>query len=89
MIAKIVRRLAVLGILVSTAGSAYAQEAILSGVITDTTGGVLPGVTVTALHEATGNRFVGVTDDRGAYRIPARIGVVGQGSGAMAAYKRG
>lgn len=33
----------------------YAQEANLSGTVTDTTGGVLPGVTVVAVHEATGN----------------------------------
>ena len=35
---------------------------------------MLPGVTVTALHEATGNTFVAVTDERGIYRIPARVG---------------
>ena len=47
---------------------------MLSGTVTDSTGAVLPGVTVTAVHEATGNRFVGVTDERGVYRIPARVG---------------
>ena len=52
-----------------------AQEATLSGTVTDSTGGVLPGVTVTAVHEATGNRFVAVTDARGVYRMPARVGV--------------
>ena len=51
-----------------------AQEATLSGTVTDATGGVLPGVTITAVHEATGNTFVGVTDERGIYRIPARVG---------------
>ena len=35
---------------------------------------VLPGVTVTAVHEATGNRFEAVTDERGRFRIPARVG---------------
>src|SRR5262245_66257236 len=53
---------------------AFAQEAVLTGTITDSTGGVLPGVTVTVLHEASGNRFVAVTDERGVYRIPARVG---------------
>ncbi|HXH25859.1 MAG TPA: TonB-dependent receptor, partial [Vicinamibacterales bacterium] len=53
---------------------AAAQEAILTGTVTDQTGAVLPGVTVTALHEGTGNRFMAVTDGRGMYRIPARIG---------------
>jgi hypothetical protein len=52
----------------------YAQEAVIIGTITDSTGGVLPGVTVTALNAATGNRFTAVTDERGAYRIPGRIG---------------
>jgi hypothetical protein len=52
----------------------YAQEAALAGSVTDSTGGVLPGVTVTAVHEATGNTFVAVTDERGAFRIGARIG---------------
>jgi len=51
-----------------------AQEAVLTGTITDTTGGVLPGVTVTGIHEATGNRFLAVTDERGIFRIPARVG---------------
>ena len=53
----------------------FAQEATLSGTVTDSTGGVLPGVTVTAVHEATGNNFLGVTDARGTYRIPVRVGV--------------
>jgi hypothetical protein len=30
-------------------------EAVITGVVADTSGGVLPGVTVTAVHEATGN----------------------------------
>jgi hypothetical protein len=38
-------------------------------------GGVLPGVTVTALHEASsGNTFVAVTDTVGAFRLPMRTG---------------
>jgi hypothetical protein len=51
-----------------------AQEAVLSGTVVDSTGGVLPGVTVRAVHEATGNTFEAVTDERGFFRIPARIG---------------
>src|SRR5688500_5083269 len=54
--------------------AASAQEATIIGTVTDSTGGVLPGVTVTATHTATGNTFFFVTDDRGAFRIPARIG---------------
>jgi len=52
----------------------YAQEATIIGTITDSTGGVLPGVTVTAVHEASGITFEAVTDERGAFRMPARIG---------------
>ena len=70
----LVRRLFLLAALLALPCAAYAQEAALAGTITDSTGGVLPGVTVTAVHEATGNRFEAVTDARGAYRIPARVG---------------
>ncbi|MBI2185854.1 MAG: TonB-dependent receptor, partial [Acidobacteria bacterium] len=52
----------------------YAQEAVLTGTVTDATGGVLPGVTVTATNEATGNVFEGVTDGTGNFRIPVRVG---------------
>src|SRR5438093_6564363 len=52
----------------------YAQEAVLSGTVTDSTGGVLPGVTVQAQQDATGNTFEAVTDARGSYRMPVRIG---------------
>ena len=53
----------------------YAQEATLNGSVRDNTGGVLPGVTVTATHEAAGTTFVGVTDAAGLYRIVLRAGV--------------
>src|SRR5678809_1568402 len=54
---------------------AWAQEATVSGTITDSTGGVLPGVTITATHTATGNTFVAVTDEKGGYRVPVRVGM--------------
>ena len=53
---------------------AYAQEATLSGTVSDTTGGALPGVTVRAVHQASGNSFEAVTDERGGYRMPVRVG---------------
>src|SRR5687768_9298376 len=62
------------GALVALPVLAYAQEATLSGTVTDSTGGALPGVTVRAVHEASGNSFEAVTDERGDYRIPARVG---------------
>jgi Carboxypeptidase regulatory-like domain/TonB dependent receptor-like, beta-barrel len=61
--------------ILSLPGMGYAQEATLSGRVTDSTGGVLPGVTVSAVNEASGNSFTAVTDERGEFRIPARIGI--------------
>ena len=46
----------------------------LVGKVTDDSGGALPGVTVTAVHEATGNTFTAVTDERGEFRLPVRVG---------------
>ncbi|MEP6916430.1 MAG: TonB-dependent receptor [Acidobacteriota bacterium] len=54
--------------------AAWAQEATLGGVVTDSSGGVLPGVTVTAVHTATGNTFLAVTDEHGAFRVAVRTG---------------
>jgi hypothetical protein len=54
--------------------AASAQEATLTGTVTDSTGGVLPGVTIKAVHDATGNSFETVTDSRGQYRLPVRTG---------------
>jgi Carboxypeptidase regulatory-like domain/TonB dependent receptor-like, beta-barrel len=56
---------------------AHAQEeAVVSGRVTDSSGGVLPGVTVRAVHLSTGNAFEAVTDELGAYRMPVRVGTV-------------
>jgi len=62
------------GALLALPLTAFAQEATLSGTVMDSTSSVLPGVTVTAVHQATGNRFVAVTDGRGSFRLPVRIG---------------
>ncbi len=64
----------IIGALIATAFPAFAQEAVLAGVVTDTTGAVLPGVTVTATNTATGNAFVAVTDGTGTFRLPVRVG---------------
>jgi len=53
---------------------AFGQEAAVSGTVTDATGGVLPGVVVRAVNEATGNSFEAVTDIAGGYRMVIRIG---------------
>jgi hypothetical protein len=48
------------------------QTATLTGTITDTSGAVLPGVTVTASSEAVlGGSRTTVTDENGVYRFPA------------------
>jgi hypothetical protein len=57
------------------APSAHAQEAVLSGTITDSTSGVLPGVVIRAVNQASGNSFEAVTDGAGAFRVPLRVGV--------------
>src|SRR5262245_51612728 len=49
----------------------HAQEVGLTGTVTDSTGAVLPGVTVTATHTESGNTFVGVSDASGVYLLNA------------------
>ena len=76
MISRVVGRCFVIGaLLLAFPVPSHAQEATLTGTVTDTTGAVLPGVTVVAVNDATGNRYEAVTDDRGIYRIPSRVGV--------------
>jgi hypothetical protein len=55
--------------------AASAQEASLSGTVTDATGGVLPGVVVRAVRQDSGNSFESVTDGVGTYRLLVRVGV--------------
>src|SRR5213593_4053502 len=52
----------------------FAQQATIAGTVTDTSGGVLPGVTITIVHDETGNTFEAVTDAQGQFRIPVRVG---------------
>ena len=53
-------------------GAAYAQEqrGSMEGVVRDTSGGVLPGVTVT-LQNASGAKLEAVTDAEGVFRFPS------------------
>ena len=67
-------RLLIAGAIVALPIHAFAQEAVVTGSVTDTTGGVLPGATVVAVHESTGNKFLAVTDTRGMFRLPVRTG---------------
>jgi hypothetical protein len=54
--------------------ASYAQDATLSGTVKDNTGGVLPGVTVTAVNQDSGISFQSVSDEHGLYRMPVRAG---------------
>ena len=71
---NLLRGFVVAGALLALPSVGSAQEAVISGLVTDTTGGVMPGVTITARHVASGNLFEAVTDQRGAYRIGVRTG---------------
>jgi carboxypeptidase family protein/TonB-dependent receptor-like protein len=66
--------LLVLGMIVALPAVGYAQDSVMTGTVTDSTGAVLPGVTVTATNVDSGNTFVAVTDERGNFRLPVRIG---------------
>ena len=59
----------------SAAASAQSNTGEISGVVKDTSGGVLPGATVTGKHAASGTTIERVTDDEGRFFLPAlRIG---------------
>jgi hypothetical protein len=51
------------------AAAQTATTGSLAGVVTDAQGGVLPGVTVTALHTPTGTSYDAITDGQGRYNI--------------------
>src|SRR5437762_7934029 len=77
MNSRTTRRLVLAGAILAIPGMprvAHAQEATVTGTVTDTTAGVLPGVTIKGVNEASGNSFETVTDARGAYRLAVRIG---------------
>src|SRR5678809_580711 len=73
-LSRVIGRLLLLCAIVALPAMAFAQDAVLTGTITDSTGAVLPGVTVAAVNEATGNNYETVTDATGVYRIPVRVG---------------
>ena len=68
VVPRTVVSLAFVLLLFSTHG--YAQEIGVAGTVADATGGVLPGVIVTAVHTETSTTFSTVTDSSGAYSIP-------------------
>ena len=74
----VVRRLLgvglIFGLILGIPVTGFAQEAVVSGAVTDNTGGVLPGAVVRAVHLASGNSFEAVTDGAGEFRLAVRIG---------------
>ncbi len=70
----VVRWFMAVAVVVALPVMSFAQEAVITGTVRDATGAVLPGVTVTAIHEDSGNTFLSVADERGSFRIPARVG---------------
>ena len=70
--------IALLGILLAlspAAARAQTGTASITGLVTDETGGALPGVTVTATNQATNVQHVAVTNEAGNYTItPVTIG---------------
>src|SRR5262245_18862744 len=65
------RRLLLAGIMLLWPFMLHAQEVGLTGTVNDSTGAVLPGVTVTAVHNESGNTFVGISDASGVYLLNA------------------
>jgi len=68
--AKQLLTLAVLGFLVATPAAAQRTNASLRGTISDPSGAITPGVTVTVRNEATGLTRTTVTNEAGLYSFP-------------------
>src|SRR5262245_17969935 len=56
-------------ILVAAATAQTVTTGNLAGNVRDAQGGVLPGVTITAVHTATGTKYDAVTDEQGHFEI--------------------
>lgn len=66
-----IRRAIVVLMVTAAAGTAFAQNAQITGTLKDQTGGVLPGATVTARNQDTGLLRTAVTNTDGGYQLPA------------------
>ncbi len=71
---RLVASLVAAGSILLIPWAAHAQDATLSGVVTDATDAVLPGATVTATHVETGTTYVAVSEANGSYRASVRVG---------------
>ena len=57
-------------LLLSVPASALAQEsAVVRGIVTDSTGAVIPGAEVTVIHETTDEATTGLTNESGNYEF--------------------
>ncbi len=64
-----VMRIVALGLILSTALIAQGDQGRIGGTVKDTSGAVIPGVTVTVKNERTGEERMAVTADRGDFMI--------------------
>ena len=55
----------VLAVLFTAPALAQTPQGTVSGIVTDTTGAILPGASVSAVRADTGQRIAAVTNDRG------------------------
>ena len=62
---------AALALLLALGSSAFAQNAQVTGVVKDETGGMMPGVTITSKNKESGLIRTAVSDDAGSYRLGA------------------
>lgn len=56
---------------IAWAAPALAQNAQITGTVRDSSGGIIPGATVTARNLDTGLTRAGVTDTAGEFRLPS------------------
>ncbi len=64
-------RTAILAVLTAALSLAQTSTSQISGTVSDSTGAVVPGATVTAVNEATGVSFKQVTTEAGIYAFPS------------------
>src|SRR5262245_9511316 len=60
-------------LLVSRPAISQSTNASLSGTISDTAGGLMPGVTVTATNNATGVMSTAIANEAGVYNLPSLL----------------
>ncbi len=70
-----IRRLAILALLFCLPSTLHAQDATVTGTVTDASSAPLPGATVTAVNLDDGTSAVAVSDAAGTYRLTMRQGV--------------